>query len=106
MLTYPIDPGGITANGSSRLLRSFQDRSLLGSGIRWYRCAQPPANRFDPSGIFRTIEAKIVEAKKSFTPLGEGPWRRRGESSFDCMDTIQSPLSCFLLVKVFAQKLR
>ena len=32
-------------------LRPLRGRMLFWFGCRWYRCAQPPANSCDPSGI-------------------------------------------------------
>src|SRR5215218_3043887 len=54
-----VDPGGVAGG----LLRSLRDRPLRPHANRWYRCAQPPANRCDPSGVLMG---------KSFTALPGG----------------------------------
>ena len=71
----PACTGSVVAQ-SDRSLASLQDAILLGRIFRWYRCAQPPANRCDASGIQSVSFNKPVSQRLAHLPSPRGSFHR------------------------------
>ena len=46
-----LHPGGVPDGVAGTRLGPLRSPPILGFAIRWYRCAQPPANRYQASGL-------------------------------------------------------